>query len=229
MTSDYAEATLVPRLVKALRSEAPNVVLDFLTPSDVSYRDMEQGKVDLAINRFNEIPQSFHQVLVWRDSYSCLLNNKHPAMNNLNLKSYLDAQHIWVSKTGMGVGFGVNPEKQAGLGWIDQALERIGQKRKISVFTRHYQMPALLAANVDLIATLPTRIARLQAKSQNLIIKDPPFYIPEFELKMAWCPLLHHHPAHRWLRQLILYVARQMIEDENREFLMNNSQLSPHY
>ena len=119
-------------------------------------------------------------------------------------------------------------KKQAGLGWIDQALERIGQKRKISVFTRHYQMPALLASNVDLIATLPTRIARLQAKSQNLLIKDPPFYIPEFELKMAWCPLLHHHPAHRWLRQLILYVARQMIEEENREFLGNNSQFS-HY
>lgn len=189
---------------------------------------MEQGKVDLAINRFNEIPQSFHQVLVWRDSFSCLLNNKHPAASNLNLKSYLDAQHIWVSKTGMGVGFGVNPEKQAGLGWIDQALERIVQKRKISVFTRHYQMPGLLAANVDLVATLPSRIARLQAKNHNLILKDPPFYIPEFELKMAWCPLLHHHPAHRWLRQLILYVARQMIEEENREFLSNNSQFS-HY
>ncbi|MFW1786524.1 LysR family transcriptional regulator, partial [Acinetobacter nosocomialis] len=37
MTSDYAEATQVPRLVQALRSEAPNVGLDFLTPSDVSY------------------------------------------------------------------------------------------------------------------------------------------------------------------------------------------------
>ncbi|WP_151789546.1 LysR family transcriptional regulator [Acinetobacter nosocomialis] len=228
MTSDYAEATLVPRLVKALRSEAPNVVLDFLTPSDVSYRDMEQGKVDLAINRFNEIPQSFHQVLVWRDSFSCILNDKHPAVTHLNLKSYLDAQHIWVSKTGMGVGFGVNPDKQGGLGWIDQALERIGQRRKISVFTRHYQMPALLAQNVDLIATLPTRMARLQAQNPKLVIKDPPFYIPEFELKMAWCPLLQNHPAHRWLRQLILFVARQMIEEENREFLTNNSQFS-HY
>lgn len=228
MTSDYAEATLVPRLVKALRSEAPNVVLDFLTPSDVSYRDMEQGKVDLAINRFNEIPQSFHQVLVWRDSFSCILNDKHPAVTHLNLKSYLDAQHIWVSKTGMGVGFGVNPDKQGGLGWIDQALERIGQRRKISVFTRHYQMPALLAQNVDLIATLPTRMARLQTQNPKLVIKDPPFYIPEFELKMAWCPLLHHHPADRWLRQLILFVARQMIEEENREFLTNNSQFS-HY
>lgn len=219
MTSDYAEATLVPKLVKAMRSEAPNVVLDFLTPSDVSYRDMEQGKVDLAINRFNEIPQSFHQVLVWRDSFSCLLSANHPAVNQLNLKNYLEAQHIWVSKTGMGVGFGINPEKSGGLGWIDQALERIGQKRKISIFTRHYQMPGLLAANADLIATLPTRIARLQAENPRIVIKEPPFYIPEFELKMAWSPLLHHHPAHRWLRQLILFVARQMVDDEKRDSL----------
>ncbi len=214
MTSDYAEATLVPRLVKAMRSEAPNVVLDFLTPSDVSYRDMEQGKVDLAINRFNEIPQSFHQVLVWRDSFSCLLSADSPIVQQFNLKNYLESQHIWVSKTGMGVGFGVNPDKSGGLGWIDQALDRIGQKRKISIFTRHYQMPALLAANVDLVATLPTRVAQMQAQNDKIIIKEPPFYIPEFELKMAWCPLLHHHPAHRWLRQLILFVARQIVEEE---------------
>jgi DNA-binding transcriptional LysR family regulator len=217
MTSDYAEATLVPRLAKAMRNEAPNVVLDFLTPSDVSYRDMEQGKVDLAINRFNEIPQSFHQVLVWRDSFSCLLAANNSSIDHFNLKSYLEAQHIWVSKTGMGVGFGVNPEKSGGLGWIDQALDRIGQKRKISIFTRHYQMPALLAANADLIATLPTRVARLQAQNPRIVIKDPPFYIPEFELKMAWCPLLHHHPAHRWLRQLIMFTARQIIDEEKRE------------
>jgi DNA-binding transcriptional LysR family regulator len=217
MASDYAEATLIPALVKAMRSEAPNVVLDFLTPSDVSYRDMEQGKVDMAINRFNEIPQSFHQILVWKDSFSCLLHCDSPIVDHFNLKTYLDAQHIWVSKTGMGVGFGVNPEKSGGLGWIDQAIARLGKKRKISIFTRHYQMPALLAANADLIATLPSRVAKLQATNPRLVIKDPPFYVPEFELKMAWCPLLHHHPAHRWLRQLILFVARQIIEDERKQ------------
>jgi DNA-binding transcriptional LysR family regulator len=170
---------------------------------------MEQGKVDMAINRFNEIPQSFHQILVWKDSFSCLLHCDSPIVDHFNLKTYLDAQHIWVSKTGMGVGFGVNPEKSGGLGWIDQAIARLGKKRKISIFTRHYQMPALLAANADLIATLPSRVAKLQATNPRLVIKDPPFYVPEFELKMAWCPLLHHHPAHRWLRQLILFVERR--------------------
>lgn len=214
MTSDYAEATLVPRLIKALRSEAPNVVLDFLTPSDVSYRDMEQGKVDLAINRSNEIPQSFHQMPIWKDTFSCLLSADNVYAHRFNLKNYLKAQHIWVCKTGMGVGFGVNPNKSDGLGLIDQALWRLGKKRHISIFTRHYQMPALLTTNKDLIATLPTRVARLQADNQHIIIKDPPFFVPEFELTMAWSPLLQHHPAHRWLRQLIMHVAHQILFEE---------------
>lgn len=218
MVSDYAEATLIPPLIKQIRSEAPNIILDFLTPSDVSYHDMEMGKVDMAINRFNEIPGSFHQAVIWKDSFSCLINHRNPIVHNFNLKTYLEAQHIWVSKTGMGVGFGVNPEKSGGLGWIDQALARIGKRRKITIFTRHYQMPALLAQNNDLIATLPTRIAKMQAENPKLIIKEPPFYIPEFELIMAWSPLLHHNAAHQWLRRLVLYVAERLrIENEAEE------------
>ena len=216
MVSDYAEATLVPLLIKHVRSESPNVILDFLTPSDVSYQDLEQGRVDMAINRFNEIPQSFHQNTVWTDSFSCLMSKKNPAAENFNLKAYLNAQHIWVSKTGMGVGFGVNPEKSGGLGWIDQALQRIGRKRKITIFTRHYQTPGLLVQNNDLVATLPTKIARMQAENPKLVILDPPFYIPEFELKMAWSPLLHPNAGHQWLRRLIMYTSERIADDERR-------------
>ena len=216
MASDYAEATLVPRLSMAMRNLAPNIVLDFLTPSDVDYKDMEQGKVDVAINRFNEIPQSFHQITVWRDSFSCLLNPDNQALKSFNLDTYLEAKHIWVSKTGMGVGFGVNPQKSGGLGWIDKALSDLGLKRNISIFTRHYQMPALIAESNDLIATLPTRIATLQAANSSLVIMQPPFEIPEFELKMAWSPLLHHNAAHQWLRNLIMNVAREITEEESQ-------------
>ncbi len=213
MASDYAEATLVPLLVKHMRELAPNIVLDFLTPSDVSYKDMEQGRVDLAINRFNEIPESFHQVTVWEDSFSCLLNKNNPAVNNFTLKAYLGAQHIWVSKTGMGVGFGMNPEKSGQLGWIDKALLKKGEKKNISIFTRHYQMPALIAESNDLIATLPTRVALLQANNKRLVVLPTPFDIPPFELKMAWSPLLQHNPAHKWLRTLILNVAKEVVHE----------------
>jgi len=207
MCSDYAEATLMPTIIKQLRHSAPDIILDLLTPSDVSYKDMEQGKVDMAINRFNEMPASFHQKTIWKDSFSCLINSANPLAQDWNLENYLKAHHIWVSKTGMGVGFGVDPEKSGGLGWIDQALGRIGKKRTISIFTRHYSMPALLAADNDLVATLPTRVARMQVDNTDLVIKDPPFEIPELELKMAWSQLLNNNPAHKWLRQITLDVG----------------------
>ncbi|OUR60876.1 LysR family transcriptional regulator [Bermanella sp. 47_1433_sub80_T6] len=214
MVSDYAEATLVPAIVKRLRREAPGVVLDFLTPSDVTYKDVEQGKVDMAINRFDELPQSFHQKTLWHDGFSCLVNPKNPLLKNYDLAAYLDSNHIWVSKTGMGVGTGVNPNKDKAvqLGWVDEALAAAGHKRKISVFTRHYQMPALLAMNNDLVATLPTKIARMQALSGDLKLVDPPFMIPEFELKMAWSPLLHHNPPHQWMRKLIAEESARISE-----------------
>ncbi len=212
MVSDYAESTLVPAIVKRLRQEAPGVVLDFMTPSDVTYKDLEQGKVDMAINRFDELPQSFHQKTIWTDGFSCLLNPDNPLAKNFTLEAYLAANHIWVSKTGMGVGTGVNPSKDKAvqLGWVDEALAELGHNRKISVFTRHYQMPALLAMNNDLVATLPTKAAQMQAQGSGLILLPPPFPVPPFELKMAWSPLLHHNPAHQWMRALIAEESQQL-------------------
>ena len=212
MASDYAEATLFPLLVKRMRELAPHIVLDILTPSDISFRDLEQGKVDMAINRFDDMPQSFHQVTVWRDSFSCLLNSSNPAVTDFDLETYLESSHIWVSKTGIGVGFGMSPDKPSGLGWIDQALNKMGHKRNISIFTRHYQVPALIVGDNDLIATLPSKVAQLQINNPEIVILDPPFDVPEFELKMAWSPLLHHNAAHRWLRSTINEVAAQLTE-----------------
>ena len=61
MTSDYAESTLLMGLIERLHTEAPNITLDLITPSDVTFHDVEQGRVDMAINRFDELPLSFHQ------------------------------------------------------------------------------------------------------------------------------------------------------------------------
>jgi DNA-binding transcriptional LysR family regulator len=207
MASDYAESTLIPSVLAAVRERAPNLTLDVLTPSDVSFEDLEQGRVDMAINRFDKLPQSFHQKTIWTDTFSCLMSSQNPLAIQFDLANYLQANHIWVSKTGFGVGVGMNPKDVQRLGWVDEALVRIGEKRRISVFTRHYQVAMLLARQRDLVATLPSRAARIVMNDPEVILKEPPFPIPSFELKMAWSPLLHHNPGHQWLRQLIVEIA----------------------
>ncbi len=208
MTSDYGESTLMPYVLERLAQEAPGVVLDILNPSDMSFLEVEQGQVDLVINRFDSMPQSFHQVTLWRDSFSCLFSINNPVAQGFTLESYLDANHVWVSKTGMGAGMGITPKDTNRLGWVDEALLRIGGKRHISVFTRHYQSAALLAEQKGLVVTIPTRAALAQKNNPRVVMKQPPFDIPAFEFKMAWSPLLQHNRAHQWLRRLIIDIAQ---------------------
>ena len=210
MASDYAESTLLPAVLGKLRVQAPGLTLDIMTPSDVSFLDVERGKVDMVINRFDSMPQSFHQIHLWNDSFSCLLSPENPVLADFTLENYLQAKHIWVSKTGMGVGVGVDPDDVQRLGWVDSALARLGKKRQIRVFTRHYQAAMTLAEQNDLIVTLPTRAARLKRNNPRVVLRNPPLDIPPLELKMAWSPLLQHNPANRWLRKLIADTAREM-------------------
>lgn len=212
MASDYAESTLFPAVLQTLRERAPGLTLDVMTPSDVSFLDVERGKIDLVINRFDQMPQSFHQITLWTDTFTCLMNRDNPILEHFDLDSYLAASHIWVSKTGMGVGVGVDPDDVQRLGWVDHALDALGKKRNIRVFTRHYQAAMTLAEQNDLIVTLPTRATWLKRGNPRVVVRDCPFEVPPLELKMAWSPLLQHNPAHRWIRQLITQIARDLKE-----------------
>jgi len=211
MTSDYAESTLLLELVGRLGKLAPNITLDLITPSDVTFHDVEQGKVDMAINRFDELPLSFHQKVIWYDSFSCVLAASHPLADlKWDLDSYLSAQHIWVSKTGFGVGVGIDPNEVQKLGWVDAELTKLGKQRAIRVFTRHYHAALQIAKTQNLVATLPSKAARLFKDDPTVIVKEPPFDIPPIALKMAWSALLHHDAGHIWLRRLIGDLAAEM-------------------
>jgi DNA-binding transcriptional LysR family regulator len=210
MASDYAESTLLPSVLAKLRNLAPGLTLDIMTPSDVSFLDVERGKVDMVINRFDSMPQSFHQIHLWDDSFTCVLSPENPVLEDFSLDNYLKANHVWVSKTGMGVGVGVDPDDVQRLGWVDLALSKLGKKRQIRVFTRHYQAAMTLAEQNDLIVTLPTRAAELNRNNPRVVLRQPPLEIPPLELKMAWSPLLQHNPANKWLRKLIADTAREL-------------------
>ena len=209
LTSDYGEATLIPRVLERISEQAPHVVLDILTPSDMSFNEVEQGHVDLVLNRFDTMPQAFHQTTLWRDTFSCLFSAQNPLGDNYTLEGYLEARHVWVNKTGMGAGVGLSPKDTNRLGWVDEALRRIGEQRKIAVLTRNYQSAILMAAQKSLVATLPTRATQLEGANPALVIRQPPFEVPAFEFKMAWSPLLQHNPAHQWLRRLVSEAAAE--------------------
>lgn len=221
MVSDYTEATLIPSLLARLQREAPGIVLDILAPSDMSFEDVERGNVDMVINRFDNLPQSFHQVTLWRDTYACVLGRDNPVLKNFTLGAYLAGDHVWVSKTGWGAGTGIKygADSQK-LGWVDVALKKLGKSRRIKIYTRHYLSAMLLARQKNLIVTVPSKAAHLMDNEHEMVVRQPPFPIPSIELKMAWSPLLQHNPAHRWMRRLLTELAAEIDRNSHaRAFL----------
>ena len=85
MANDYLESTLIAPFITNQLAQNPGLNFDILSPSDVTLQDMEKGTIDLAINRFNGLPRSFHQASVWRDNYCCLSHPDNP---------YLQAQSL---------------------------------------------------------------------------------------------------------------------------------------
>jgi len=205
LVSDYVEGTLISALVHHFQSVAPDITLDILTLSDGSFEDLEKGSIDLAINRFDSIPQSFHQRSVWQDDFSCLVSSSSLLANNMTLKAYLAARHVWVSKTGIGVGTGMSESSQRG--WVDDELAGLGYERNICVYTRHYQIVPRLLHQTDMVATIPTRAAILYKDSPELLIVKPPFAIEPIEVTMVWSPVLQHNSAHQWLRETLMECA----------------------
>ena len=203
------------RVLTQLREHAPGITLDIMNPSDVSFLDVERGKVDLVINRFDQMPQSFHQITLWEDSFSCLMSADNPILEDFSLKSYLSADHIWVSKTGMGVGVGVDPVTCSdSVG----SMPRSQSKAKSGRYAFYPTLSAAmtLAEQNDLIVTLPTRATHLKQDHPRVVIREAPFVIPPLELKMAWSPLLHNNAPHRWIRQFITGIARSLPGDAAR-------------
>ncbi len=203
MASDYAATTLIPKLMESVYEQAPDVVLDLMTPSDVTFADIEDGKVDFAINVFEDLPQSFHKKDLWQDRYCCLVRKDNPALGNFDLESYLAADHVWAGKTGYGVGVGIDMDSLQKLSWLDRHLASTGGARKIKAFTRDYHIAVNLAEQLNLIVTLPTMAAQAYNTNEQLVIIDTPFELPPVTLQMVWSPLLHHDHGHKWLRSQI--------------------------
>lgn len=203
LITDYAASVLMPNVVAVLEAEAPHIALNILSASGDAIDQIERGEADFLVNQFSQLPANFHHQSLWRDRLACLIRRDHPALiatgGALTLATFLAQRHILITQTGIG------------LSPLDEALADRGLARQISVLTRHYQLPRVLVAQSDMIAALPARIARYQARHLGLAVLDPPIELPEFEIGIAWGALDHHDPAHRWLRERIVRVAREAL------------------
>lgn len=191
-STDYALQAVVVPFLAALRRQAPGIRVAVLPAQDQRLRaQLERGDIDLALVTPEYTPADLHARRLFDERYACVLRADHPdaAAGRLSLDRFCELDHALVSYTG-GSFCGVT----------DEALARIGRRRRVTLSVMSFLVLPEILRESDLIAVVPRRLA---THSDGLAILDPPLDVPGFTKTAAWHERTHRAPGHRWVRALL--------------------------
>ncbi len=197
--NNYAAVVLAPPLVAASLAAAPTVHLD-LRPSgtlDIVER-LDRGDIDLAIGGATGPGERFATTSLLEDPYVLVVRRGHPvSRQKLTAKSLGEVPHLEISSSREDTSF------------IDQWLAAHSTQRRVALRAPFLSAPAILT-QTDMAATLSRRVAQELIRDHPLQICDFPFDAPQIRTTMSWHRRLEGHPAHQWLREMVLSVANSI-------------------
>lgn len=195
-TEGFVE-TFGPHLLARIAAEAPDVRLWFVPKFDKDSALLRDGVADLetGVTSKSMGPEIRTQGL-FRDRFVGVVRKGHPlSKGKVTPERYAAGAHVLVSRRGLEMG----P--------IDQALEQLGLVRRGAVTVGGFGPAIVLAAESDMIATVPER--HTQSLWRGMHRFPLPVPVPEFTISLFWHPRLEADPAHRWLRSLVTAVCRE--------------------
>jgi DNA-binding transcriptional LysR family regulator len=197
--NNYAAVVLAPPLVAAVTATAPTVQLNLEPSGTMNIIDLlDRGELDLTLGSLAIPGERFAVQPLLEDPFVMVMRRGHPASGRkLNTADFAALPHLGISSTREDTDF------------VDRWLADRGFVRRI-VLRAPFLSAAPILVQSDLVATLSRRVTQDFVRNHPLQIREPPFDPPRMRTVMQWHQRLDGHPAHRWLREMVLSVAKTL-------------------
>lgn len=196
--TDHAAYLLVPPLYTLVLPKRTKVVFSFVPLHAGQYEALEKGRLDLVLADRDTAPLHLSKEVIFEVDFVCVVSRKSKFARAVTLKQYLAAEHVAVDIIG---GVQTHP---------DRHLAAIGEKRRSPLVVAQHTVAMRIAAVTDMIATVPRRMAVLEASNKATKILEAPAAIGSFKYVMIWHPRMQTDAAHVWLRSTIRELGRRL-------------------
>lgn len=196
---DFLATLLLPKLLEVTAREAPGIAFD-VVPSVRRGNAwlLESGDVDLALGAIVDEAPGIRRMDLCTEGFACAARKGHPRIEGaLDLESYVETAHLLIT---LG--------DDSGPTWIDEALGKLGKKRRVAARVRYFMAAPLVIARSDLLLTGPSMLVRYFAELVPLQVLAPPIELPTYPEEAYWHQRFDEDPAHAWLRGLVKSAAR---------------------
>ncbi|GLU42119.1 MULTISPECIES: LysR family transcriptional regulator [unclassified Pseudomonas] len=186
-------SVLLPQLLASLAKEAPGVEVKINGYSSFPEQQLAYGELDLVIGSFGEVPQGCRGEQLFEGHPVCAVRPGHPRIGNeLSLTDLVNEKHV------VAVA-----DDHMYLVYARNMLARHNATLDICAHVSHFMEAALIAAQTDLIATVPNRLAQTCRSTFGLRVLPAPFDFPPFQVQQVWHERTQQAPDHQWLRERV--------------------------
>jgi LysR family nod box-dependent transcriptional activator len=203
LCSDYIAETFIPRVMRVLAEEAPDVVIS-VRPLEASVTLLPEGLARRGAH-FCILPSEHCSALhprahLFHERFSAVVWRDHPTLGDtLTLDKLRDMSHVAVQFSDNG------PDA------LDaKPLALSGIMRRTPVVVDQFALAAQLVVGTPYIALIPNRLGCLWAKSLPLRVLELPQGTRdiEFDEALQWSEAQLDDPPLRWFRDQMFEVAR---------------------
>ena len=192
----HASITLIPPLIRRIRTEAPDVRLEVSQWEERAYDAVIAGRLDAALSAEHP-PSGLESEVLFEVDFVCVVGaaqKVHPP--RLTLTQYLQLPHVAVENwTGQQTP-------------VDRPLAQFGAKRRVVLSVPFFSAAIFALANTDLVLTAPRKLTKIVRPLDGVRLVEPPREIKPFPFFMTWHPRLNEEPAHAWFREQVRVAAR---------------------
>jgi len=193
-TSDYAAGVFGAGLAVAVARQAPGITLRFADQDKEDVNALREGRIDLDIGVLGgETGPEIRVQTLLQDRFVGVVRDGHPLLQGeMTAERFAAATHIGASRRGRTRG----P--------IDDALDRQGLSRRVTLVMPSFYAALLTAASSDIVAALPRALV-VRATALGLAVRafELPVAVPAVTVVQSWHPRFAKDAGHRWLRQLV--------------------------
>ncbi len=93
----------------------------------------------------------------------------------------------------------VSPRAEGFEGAVDEALLRLGLRRRVVVMLHNFMTLPTILTKTDLVAAVPLHFAELPVVRTACGHRELPLDVPRYEMKIVWHRTRSTDPALKWL------------------------------
>jgi DNA-binding transcriptional LysR family regulator len=191
-STDIAQVTLLPKLMRRLKAVAPTVGIYLDRISADTSKLLESGDLDLAIGFILPMGAGFCQQRLFKERFVCAVRRDHPRIEGaITVKQFESETHLAVATTGTGHGI------------VEKTLDTKKIRRKVGLTIPSFLGIASILTNTDYVVTIPEQLGRNLASAGCIKILPLPFELPHYYIMQHWHERYSQDPANRWLRTVM--------------------------